>query len=300
MANEPTILVKQDDGTSVRMTLSEFTSWREKRTGNTASSVAAPPVAAPKQNGALPIIDALPEKVEPFYQDICDALLVSQAVIGTKENASYSVQKFVKEVLEGKQMTKGSAMLWYNDHVEVATLFDQEIYTQDLLIAVDEIVEMIAFCLVVPKNFVWNYVDTYGRPEEIQYRTLHNMLGSPLELEDSFKAFNDTLLRSTPKPNVAKQSDIEKTSDTDFIPNDVLLGTTESLRSTLEWLKGFESPKLAWNALQERIKEQVVSLDFESANAIMQLSFFLKQNGYADQPDIVYYDQSSNNFHWNQ
>ena len=67
MANEPTILVKQDDGTSVRMTLSEFTSWREKRTGNTASSVAAPPVAAPKQNGALPIIDALPEnKVTPI------------------------------------------------------------------------------------------------------------------------------------------------------------------------------------------------------------------------------------------
>lgn len=73
MANEPTILVKQEDGTSVRMTLAEFKVWREKRmetapqsapaTSQAAAKKAPPPIPPPDE-AELPSIDT-PQKHIP-------------------------------------------------------------------------------------------------------------------------------------------------------------------------------------------------------------------------------------------
>jgi len=76
MAKEPTILVKQEDGTSVRMTLAEFTLWRDKRVGSGAvdeapqavtqnSPTPAVPSAPPVEADDLPEIDAPAKKPEP-------------------------------------------------------------------------------------------------------------------------------------------------------------------------------------------------------------------------------------------
>lgn len=66
MAKEPTILVKQEDGTSVRMTLGEFKAWREKRTGS--PSAAAPATTASPSSKASKTADEMPEVSAPAVE----------------------------------------------------------------------------------------------------------------------------------------------------------------------------------------------------------------------------------------
>lgn len=251
----------------------------------------------------MQVVLSVPERVEPFYESLREAQMSAESVIGTLHSAPYRVNELVAHVEKEQGKTKGDIMLWYTENVEIETIFDPNVYGGDRREATEELIDTVSFFMLVPPAFIWHYVDTYERVEEQKYREEHDMMISPLQVEKEFSTF-ETNVADTDQTNEPALPKSETSSLSQNLSSSeslrMLDNTTESLRNTLEWLKTFESPKLAWDALRQRIKEEVTELDFDSANAVMQLTFFLKQNGYASEPDIVYYDQGSNSFHWNQ
>ncbi len=242
----------------------------------------------------MQIVIGLPEPVETFYSSLREQILSSDAVIGTMRSAPYHAKDLVAHIEEQGGMSKGDLILWYVDNIDISGLFDPEVHTGERREASEQIVELLSFCLLVPRAFIWHYVDTLGHPEEATYREEHNMMGSVVDLEKTFASF----VPDTPVVPASTQVPTAVPTQTTSMPSDVLLGSTESLRNTLEWLGSFGDKAEAWQALITQAKSLTPELTFESANQIMQLTFFLKQNGYETMPDIVYYNQTDNTFHW--
>lgn len=102
MANEPTILVKQEDGTSVRMTLAEFKMWREKRTGK--SPAPSTPTQPPKTNKP---VDDLPEVSAPVVEKKApEPVIIKKKSSGDEPIAGMFLPKEDMLVPEEKKMPK--------------------------------------------------------------------------------------------------------------------------------------------------------------------------------------------------
>lgn len=226
------------------------------------------------------------EEMQNIYQNLRQQFKTSSAIVGKDaKRVQYTMKDFI-DLVDKKLFNDDNSITRAQEssHINEILFGLVDLHSEDLLFnpikVRDQIEDLIGFFLGVDADHIWYVVRAYTHPEEKQ--------------QSELTPKNVSIKKIPENPSPEKTVEIPVQRDT------LLDNSTESLRNTLEWLKTFESPKLAWDALGQRVKEEVTELDFDSANAIMQLTFFLKQNGYASEPDIVYYDQGSNSFHWNQ
>jgi hypothetical protein len=79
-----------------------------------------------------------------------------------------------------------------------------------------------------------------------------------------------------------------------------ILMQTGTLRLTLAWLAEQGDRGEAWHRLLDLLKTHALHAirDAETAGRVIEFSDFLHANGYSDQYDLVYYDESTGRFEW--